>query len=178
MNTVNKVVELAEEIKNKNVDETIVLSTGVVLKANRVSSVLFAELARKFVAPVPPIWHNADIGRDEENPNDPAYLREKEKYNTDLGLAVLNAVILFGTSIVSIPQNIERPESNGWKTKLDISGIDVGETEEHRYIAWVKYVATTCQEDYDKIETAVAGISNVLEDDVSIASQIFRDNEG
>lgn len=178
MNTVDKVVELAEEIKNKNVDETVVLSTGVVLKVNRVSSVLFAELARKFVEPVPPIWHNADIDRDEENPNDPAYLREKEKYNTDLGLAVLNAVILFGTSVESVPPNIERPESNGWKNKLDISGIDVGETEDHRYIAWVKYIAAIGQEDYDRIERAVAGVSNVLEDDVSSASQIFRDNEG
>jgi hypothetical protein len=176
-NNIDKVVELAEEIKKEKVDE-IVLSTGVVLKAKRVSSVLFAELARKFKEPEPPMWFNKENDREEENPNDPAYLRAKERYTTELGLAVLNAVILFGTCIVSIPKDIDALDSDGWKQKLLISGIDIGDTKDHEYIAWIKYIATTGEDDYNKIETAVAGISNVLEDDVSNASPIFRDNEG
>ncbi len=174
---VNKVVELAKETKKEKVDE-IVLSTGVVLKAKRVSSVLFAELARKFKEPEPPMWYNKENDREEENPNDPAYLRAKSQYATDLGLAVLNAVILFGTCVVKVPPDIDALESDGWKQKLRIAGIEIGDTKDHEYIAWIKYIATTGQEDYDKIETAVAGISNVLEDDVSNVSPIFRDQEG
>ena len=72
-----KVIETIEKAEEKQ-DNTIQLSTGVVLLCKKANPLVLIDVMAAFPRPKPPTWHNPTMGREMENPDDPDY-RERVK---------------------------------------------------------------------------------------------------
>jgi len=150
--------------RQQQTDDIIVLSTGYRARIVPVAPTLLQQVSAQFKEPPVPTWHNPDKGRDEPNPNDPDYLRTVQEVNEQRGLAVMDALILFGVELVDpIPED-------GWENKLRYLGIEVDTNDPlARELAFKKYVAVG---NADLMEiTRRAGIT---EEAVQEAAQMFR----
>jgi hypothetical protein len=169
----NKVVQAVKSVKTET-GSLIVLSTGVTLHAERVPNLIFLEVTRRFKAPKVPRYMNADLGREEDNPGDPDYIEAYNQYQADLSVAVIDTMVVVGTSLASVPEGVYGPSDEGWTKRLRIIGIDPGEDEMERYLKWVKYYAASKDEDINRIAETVGRLSGVAEEDVAEAIDQFR----
>ncbi len=169
---------VAQAIRSaKSSDSLVTLSNGIVLRAKRVPNLIFMEVTGKFVAPKVPHVMNADIGREEDNPNDPGYIAEYNKFQADLSLAIIDTMVVMGTELVSVPQGVMRPEQAGWDRRLKAIHIDVpsqSEDDLSRYMMWVKYYACGDEEDLGEVVKQVGRLSGVSQEDVDDALDQFR----
>lgn len=132
-----------KKIKEQTDDpKLLTLSTGIEAIIIPVGATLIEEVVASIPDPKPPMWHNPDKDRDEENPNDPAYLEELEKTQRRRAIAAMEAMLVFG-------MELDVPEDDGWIKKLrflekrgaiDLSNIDF-EDEMERDLAYKKFVA-------------------------------------
>jgi len=88
------------------------LSTGVRAKLRPVATTLIDEVASRIKDPEVPMWHNPDKDRDEPNPNDPKYIAAKEEADRQRGIAVIDAVVMFGVEL------LDGVPDDGWLGKL------------------------------------------------------------
>lgn len=150
-------------------------STGVVLRLNKIPRLLIGELA-KVPRPKPPIVFMEDLGRSEENPNDPVYLDKVREWEIAISIKMVDAFILFGTEVVSVPSMIKKHDDPSVARKLSAIGIEITD-EEQLLLAWIKYIACPSDEDITAITDGVGRLSGVSEADVNDALQNkFRDN--
>ena len=170
----NAVIEVAEQIENTPVDNaSIVLSTGVVLKARAVSTLVITDLTRRLTKPTVPTVYNKDIGRDEENPFSPEYVGKMEKWEADVSSGMIDTFILLGTELVSIPKGMPGADGKEWREDMELLGIEISSSKKHSYLLWIKYVAAPSQNDISEIITAVSRLSGVIEEDVDEAVDTF-----
>jgi hypothetical protein len=172
----NKAVQVANQIRSGGNDGLLRLSTNVVLKPVRVPNMIFPEVMRRYARPRPPRVMIADLGREEENPNDPTYLAQLEAYNSELGMAMVDTMIVMGTELVSAPKDFPKPAEARWADKLKAAGFTITSEPIQRYLMWVKYIAAPSDEDIQLIMEGVGRLSGVSEKDVSEAIDTFRDN--
>lgn len=131
----NPAVQVAEQRARSATADPVILSTGVRARIRAVSSSLIAEVAMRVPDPDIPRWLNPDKGREEENPNDPEYLRALTQANILRNQAAADAAIMFGVELV------EPLPEDGWDFKLRLIGIEVPEDPIGREFAYKKYVA-------------------------------------
>lgn len=174
----NVIVDIAKKIENKELDSNLIkLSTGVVLKPKKIPSLALAELANKYKPPKVPKFFNKDIGREQENPNDPDYVSELKQYELNLSTATVNTMIVLGTEIVSIPDNVMSLSSNEFIDLLSSFDVDTNNLNKYKlYLLWVKYVAAPEDKDLELILEGVGSLSGVVERDVEREAQKFRSN--
>lgn len=172
----DKVVEVIRNAANGDADNLIHLSTGVVLKPSRVPNLLISEVVSKFKRPEPPTVFIEDIGRSEQNPNDPTYIDLVNQWQVEMTTALVDTMILVGTEVHSVPKGFSGPSDEGWTKKIHILGIDPGTDEYKRYLMWIKFHAAPSEKDISTIMEEVGRVSGVSESDVSEAIQQFRDN--
>ena len=149
-----KIQDAIVEVGSK--DETssplIVLSTGVVLEPKKFSMMRIQAIMSRFKLPEIPLMEDADKGRPIRNPNHPLYIEQKNQMEQDRSMAIIDAIIAFGTKIKFIPEDFSRPEDDDWIEELKLIEIPVNETFAlARYQAWVKFVAAPDLEDISKI---------------------------
>lgn len=139
--TESPAVEVAKERREAEGQAGVVtLSTGVRARLVPVSASLIDEVRSRVRAPKVPVWHNPDNDRDEENPLDPEYRRAVGEYEQALGLAAMDALILFGVELID-------PIPGGWQKKLRRLGIEVDESDPDEVeFAYKKYVAVSIQD--------------------------------
>ncbi len=122
----------------------VTLSTGVRVRLQAVSALLIEDLKAALLEPKVPVVYIEDKGREEENPNDPAYLAALNKYNADRGAAVLDATVLFGVELLD-----GLPEDESWLKKLkalerlgklDLSRYDLADEFDREFL-YKRYVA-------------------------------------
>jgi hypothetical protein len=157
-------------------ENSFTLSTNITMRPLRVPNLLFAEVVSKFKAPKVPRYHNPDTDRDEDNPNDPAYIDAFNEYQAGLSMAIIDAMVLMGTEVVTVPRGTERPEDELWTRKLKMLGVSITDDPLSRYLAWVKYYAAEDQSDIQMIMNAVGRMSGVSEEDVNDAISQFRNS--
>ena len=155
----------------------ITLSTGVRVKLLPVAASLITDVTGRIEDPPVPIWHNPDKDRDEENPNDPAYLRACQQADTRRGLAAVDALVLFGVELVD-----GMPEDDRWLTNLrhmerlghlDLSGYDLGDAVDQEFL-YKRYMAVASP-DLGRIMS----LSGLKQEDIRRAERSFRgDGEG
>jgi hypothetical protein len=150
-------------------NETIMLSTGVVLKKKDIPKLVLKRLYDQYEEQKPkvPLFFNEDKEREEENPADPAYLEELDAYTADMGLTILNFSIMWGTELVSKPNSIEGPEDSGWYESLKFSGVDVSDIPQIRYMTWVATIAAPQDSDIQLLAEALRGGVGVTEEAVA-----------
>lgn len=154
-----------------NQGDEITLSTGVVLKVRAVPAWKMNDLT-KLERPKPP---EIEVdGRKMENPDDPDYHAAIKKYEEEVSNKMTDYMIVFGTDVVSIPENLPKQEDKEWKKKVIWSGTPISDDPVDVYLAWVKYVAGTQISDIRKISQEVGRRSGVNEVDVKTAADNFR----
>jgi len=176
MNKNSKIVtEAATSLNNKEESGLISLSSGVKLKPLTVPSMVYMEIMSKFDQPKVPRVMNHDLGREEENPSHPDYLRAMQNWQAEMTKGMIDIMVVYGTEIHSIPKGMEGPDGSKWVNRLKITGLSFDENNEYsRYLAWVKTVAAPLDTDIEEITLGVGRLSGVLEEDVQDATDQFR----
>ena len=125
-------------------DEIFELSTGVRVRLNPVSSSLVEEMKASISMPKVPVVYIEAKDREEENPNDPAYIEEVEEVQRKRSDAILDALITFGVELID-----DLPESDSWLRKLrflekrgslDLSGFNLEDDFDLEFL-YKRYVA-------------------------------------
>jgi hypothetical protein len=167
---------VAIEESKATVSDVITLSTGVVLRRKKFSVLRIAALQEQFKYPeVPEIWDD-DRKRMIRNPDHPVYKHMKEEVDYKRGLAVTDAVIVYGTEVATIPATMPQPEEDSWIEELEAGGLQVVRGSKlARYLAWVKFVAVVDDKDLNVILTAVMSMMGISEQNIATAMDSFRD---
>lgn len=135
-----KVKDRAKEIsREQGVDDSVhTLSTGFRVVLHPVSGALVEDVRSAIKMPKVPVVYIEAKDREEENPNDPAYMEAVERANMERGNAVLDAIITFGVELVD-----GVPEDDSWLRKLqmlerrgrlDLSGFDLEDEFDREYV--------------------------------------------
>lgn len=157
---------------------SITLASGVVLNVHKTPTMLIGDLTRRFPRPKPPKWFNPDTGKEEDNPDHPAYVQALSDWQMELSMSMLDNMIIQGTEIVSVPEGFSKVDDTDWSERIEAGGFVIT-NKAKRYLAWVKYVA--CGEDDDDISLLteeIGKMSGVSEKDVDTSLDRFRDNPG
>ncbi len=153
----------------------ITLDNGVVLKLKPVPPFAAQHAVANLEEPKPPI---VDVGkgkdREEENPNDPGYLEKMEAYSREVIETTVNAMLVTGTEIISVPDGVQSPEDDDWLNRIQYLGIEVdGENKWARYVAWLRYCALSGPS-LTRIMAELRKSIGLNEEEVDIAVKTFR----
>jgi hypothetical protein len=150
-----KIAEAVADLEKKPEDapqDDITLSNGVVFGFKKINVLRIQTIMDRFEYPEVPKIHNEDKGRWEENPNDPKYVLECQKVDAERSMAVLDAVMAFGTYVKSLPDTVIPVDDDTWIEELEVINIPVNtKSKLARYLAWVKFVAVVDAEDMTKV---------------------------
>ena len=158
--------------KEKRGPREEVLHNGTRVRIVPVSAQLITEVTRRVPKPDVPVVYNEDKGRDEENPNDPRYLMELDEREAQIGLAAMDAIVMFGVELVD-----GLPEGDLWVKQLklmekmghlDLSGIDFTDELELEFV-YKRYVAVSA-EDYELLR----GTSGIDQEMLDESEESFR----
>ena len=156
----------------KGAQDEVILSTGVVLRAVKVNPIMLIRVMTRFARPKPPVVFDKIMGRDMENPDDPDYISQVKAWDEERNTMVLNALILLGTEIVSVPKGVEGPKGDKWVNKYKLLGMPIKEDDEDwRKLNWISMVAAADENDMVIIQDAVAKLTGIAEADVKSAEQ-------
>lgn len=167
--TTKKVITAAAKA-GKPEDNTVTLSTGVVLRGKLVPPAMLIKIMAEFPRPRPPIWKDPIMGREMENPDDPEFLDQITSWKMEYSDATLNVMILMGTELVSTPKGFPGPQSEKWLQEYRVLGLKMeADNESWRYLNWIKFKAAPSAEDLNLIKEVVGKLSGVPEQSVAAA---------
>lgn len=150
--------------------ENITLSTGVVLRGKQAPPLVLISIMAEFPRPVPPTYLNKQLGRMTENPDDPDYLDRVKDWETRRNTRILDALIVLGTEVVSIPKTMSGYKDKQWLDEYRILNLEIfPDNNSWRYLTWIKFKAAVVPEDLSKIQEAVGRLSGVPESTVQAA---------
>lgn len=172
-NNKNPAVQTARERADGD-RRVITLQTGDQARLVPVSAALIDEVSNRVKDPPVPMVYVAEKEREEENPSDPAYLRAMGEAARLRGIAVMDAMVMFGVELLD-----GVPEDDGWIKKLqfmerrgqiDLSSFDLTDPLDREF-CYKRYVAvpTTVIED-------ITRISGVSAEDIERAERSFPGN--
>lgn len=133
---------------------------------------IITDTTNRIPDPEIPIWHNQEYDRDEQNPNDPAYLKAKGEVDTKRGEALIDATIMFG---ISLPDGV--PPTDKWLPRLrflekrgqiDLSNFDLDDPLELEFVFKRYIIANVSLINY------IQEMSSVTPDDIGKAGRPFR----
>lgn len=150
-----KIIDAVDSVQEEK-NDTITLSSGVVLKYVAVPLLRIQSIVNKFsYPPVPELW---DEKREQviRNPNHPSYIEARDQVDLQRTNAVLDAIIAFGMEIVSVPENLPKMEENDWIEECkEFFFVDINPSSVRgRKLAWIKFVAIINQSDFSLISKA------------------------
>lgn len=156
------------------ISNVITFKNGVKLKRKNFSIITVQKIVAKFKYPEIPEYWDEDRKRGIKNPDHPVYKRECEEVDAARGMAVIDAIIAFGTEFVSAPDDVEKLESDSWVVMCDLIGIPVlKDNHNARYLAWVQNVAITDNTDLEQLMSFVQAAAGVPGDAVMQAIDSF-----
>lgn len=175
-NKIQEAVATVDQPQPESVINEVVLSSGVVLRHKKFSRLILQAILDKFPYPDPPKVRIPEKDRYEINPNDPHYKEQVAKIDEQRSMAIIDAVIVFGTEVSNMPDKITPIESDDWIEELEIIGVNVlKENKKSRYLAWIKYVAMVDTEsDLAKVMTVFSRMVGASEETVAQAIDNFR----
>lgn len=146
-------VKVAHQQKNNLPNDGIItLSTGDKARVVPVAANLIQKVRSQIKPPPVPMWYDENKGKDVENPNSPDYVQALKDLEQERGLAVVDALILFGVELLD-----GVPEDKSWLKKLALLKIEVDQDDPLDVeFAYKKYIAVS-SDDLIKI-TKAAGL--------------------
>jgi hypothetical protein len=170
---IDQTIEESEE--GKAGKETVRLSSGVVVRTKPIPPLLISNFVAKAEPPkIPEIW-DEDRERSIPNPNHPDYLEALERYRFLLGAKVLDLLIMAGTSIEEVPDEVSSIEDTEWEAIYALLNEDpIPSSGPRRYLAWMQTVAILTTEDIELVRGLSMQGSTLTEEDVAAATKGFR----
>lgn len=151
-------------------DNLIHLSTGVVLRGKMANPLTLVKVLSAFPRPKVPVHFVKEMGREVENPDDPDYIDRVQAWKTERSGSALNAMILLGTDLVSVPKKFSTPDGDDWMDEFALLGLPMNpESKSWRYLTWVMTKAAVTVEDLNKIQEVVGRLSGIPESKVEAA---------
>lgn len=169
---INSAVDSVEEIE---IPDVVTLDNGIVIRCKPVSIMTLRYATANVSKPKIPVVRNTEKDRDEEWEGDPAYQQALTEWEQQVGDVGTNVMLMLGTEIESVPDDVERPEGDKWVEMLQATGLPIDvETPSARYLTWLRFYAITTPDDLVAISTTVAGKSGVLNKDAQASLESFR----
>lgn len=181
LESIEDVANIIDRVVRKGRFGEFELSNGILLKIKPVPPLLANAITEAFKDPDPPKVYLEEKGRDEENPNDPNYLRELEEINEKRNRAINNLYLGIGTECVHVPDGYYRPEQEEWLdqvkfaarvagTPLDFDFTDAVE----RYLCWLRFYALENGDDATVAHRLPMVLGGISEAEVEQAIDSFR----
>lgn len=130
------------------------------------------DVERRIPDPTVPIILIEEEGTEHENPNDPAYLKALEDAQHQRGVAIIEALCLFGVELLE-----GLPEDDKWRRQLeyyakrghiDLSWVDWEDDMEREFV-FVRYVFLTVE-----IMQYLTRVSRMTPEELSRAEASFQ----
>lgn len=154
--------------------DEIKLQNGIVLNFKPVPPLLIRKATGNLTRPVAPMV-DLGKGRKELNVNDPEFQKAENEYGQAAFDAGANVMLALGTSIKSVPADMQKPQDEGWVETLRSVGFDLDvSTDAARYLSWIQYYALTSEEDLLNTILGVTALTGVGESQVAAAVATFR----
>ena len=153
----------------------VTLPNGVKLKLQKSPPFALQQAVANLEPPKVPIWKSPK-GRDEENPNDPDYIKALAQYQGQTGQAALNALFLFGVEVVSVPSGMQTIEDTTWSDELAFLDMVVPDDPNSRVrkLMWLKVVAIAQEEYLEEVSNKLFALQGLSEEDIAAAIDSFR----
>jgi hypothetical protein len=164
-------IETARELADETQDDYLDVE-GYTIKVKAIPIAIISDVTNRIPEPEIPVWHNPEYDRDEQNPNDPAFLKAKDEVDRKRGEAMIDATVMFG---IDLPDGI--PPTDEWLTKLkfmekrgqiDLSGYDLSDPLEKEFVFKRYIIANIALINY------IQNMSAVTPEDVVKAGKPFR----
>lgn len=171
----------AVEDAEKDADNTLTLSNGVVVRVKPLPDLLMRKLYSKFDPPEPPEVEVNSGGKTWTEPNydDPNYENAMRKYTMTIADGIANLILLRGFEIVSKPDSIpDYEDDDTWEAELAAIGVDIPEKPLERKLTWTEYRIVETNNDLNAIQEASQRLSGISEEDVEEAQERFRGLSG
>ena len=161
-------------------DGIFTLGNGVKLKLKKPSAVAAEGIqSRRLVEdaePKPPTVWIEDKQRDEPNPQDPIYKAAFLAWTQRTGMRVTETLLLTGTELEGeLPDGIFGPDSVDFEDWVEALGVPLHfyASKYQRYLAWLKYYATT-DDEFQEVSTELVKLAGVSEEHIREAEETFR----
>lgn len=159
--------------------EEITLSTGVILNLWKGSTLALDQateaLKKSDPVPEPPMVFSEDKGREESNPNDPAYIKAIANWNGRLSIRFFTVLLATASSVKFVPENMIKHDSDEFVEVLEMSGIEPRRTNVGLYVQWVALFAGL--DDQELLGTHLLQLAGVSEASIAEAEATFRSDE-
>ncbi len=176
----NDVQERALESSNgipKLMNE-FVTASGVILRTRKVKPPIVMAIIKNIEVPRVPKIFIEELGREEENPNDPFYKDAMDMYLANRASAMTRAYMMFGSDPKFVPDDFQMPDDD-WHVELEEAGITVPSVDKKRlrYVAWLEYVVLEDANETAELQKQIMRLSGMtFEEDVKEAEESFPDN--
>jgi len=150
--------------------DTMTLSSGVQIKLVPLPPLLQRAVEEKFPEPEIPIVevtvHKKKVM--QPNPDDPDYQKALEQWAKDRGQALMDLAFIKGVVF-------ELPEDETWMEELALVGVEVGEGQAARKLAYLRSVAIATIEDMMGVTGRVLAMSGVSPQAIDEAAKTVQD---
>lgn len=185
LESIDAVSRAIDRVKRVGRGATFELSNGIVLAIKSVPPFLVQAVQNEFKPPTPPKVMIEEKGREEENPNDPAYLRALEELSEKQDLAVNDLFLAAGTSVVSVPEGYFKPEDDDWIAVVEfaqnITGTKIQidrDDKVKRYLHWLRFYALETGGDIALATSLPMQLAGIREGEVDEVMDAFRSLPG
>lgn len=164
-----------EAIRLQSEQPEFTLSNGVVIRTRAVSreAVRRALLAVRLPSP-PNVWIEAKQ-RNEVNPNDPSYIDALAEAHKARLSAVQRVLLALGVEIVSVPDDMDGPDTDEWWQRLEATGITIRhDSPVMRQLEWLEMVALNNTMDAALTFARAAATYGLFEEEVRASVEFFR----
>ena len=164
-------IETARELADETQDDLWEVE-GYLIRVKAIPMAIISDVTNRIPEPVIPVWRNPEYDRDEQNPNDPAYLQAKEEVDRKRGEAMIDAIVMFG---IELPDGV--PPTEKWLPKLkfmekrgqvDLSGYDLSDPLELDFV-FKRYIIANIG-----LISYIQNMSAVTPEDIGKAGKPFR----
>lgn len=171
--------QIQQSIENdKRAPRVYTCSNGVQLRLRAVPSLAIVAIQRQLKEPPVPTFYNEEKQRDEENPNDPTYIRMKNEFAMASADATTTAYLANGITVLDpLPEDISPMDSDDWAEGFVLSGLDIPASGIGRRVAWLKYHVIPDEDLGDLIGAIAIAGGLVTEQAVQDVAATFRDND-
>lgn len=159
------------------------LVNGIVLDVKPVPPLLLNAVIAEFPDPEPPMVHMEELGRDEPNPNDPAYHQALLDAGNARDEAVNNIVLGVGTSVKHVPEGYFKPEDDGWVATVEFAAQIAGKElkvepvsgqKVTRYLQWLRWYACETGMDIALLQSLPYQLAGIKEGEIDEVAESFQ----
>lgn len=154
---------------------------GLVLNLHVVSRYAIIAAREHIIEPEVPVVWLEEKSREEANPMHPDYIEKMGEWRLATSIATIDTYIALGTSLKTLAEGMEGPESSEWAEKLAAAKLRIPGKDQPtaRYLMWLKMWAITDDTEVRNLIRACQRFNGLtLEEDVKEAVDNFKSDEG